>query len=102
MSASEIKLMFLIGGFIFSILLGWWAHRKRKSAILYFFLSFFLSPIIAAIILQVSLDKKTSDVKEKKKLGIGYKIALVFVILFIILMVLAVTTNLFADISMFI
>ncbi|MFH1231306.1 MAG: hypothetical protein V1709_07415 [Planctomycetota bacterium] len=85
-----IILMFCISVVLFSVLVGWWARRKGKSAILYFFLSLFLSPMIAAIILQVSLDKKTSEVKEKKKLGIGYKIALVFIILFVILMVLAV------------
>lgn len=89
MSNLEINLMFLVGGVVFSVLVGWWAHRKGKSAIAYFFLSFFLSPIIAAIILQMSLDKKTSEVKEKRKLGIGYKIALVFIILFIISMLLA-------------
>ena len=86
MSASELKLMLFGIAVLFSVLVGWWAKRKGKNAILYFFLSLFLSPLIAAIILQVSLDKKTSEVKEKKKLGIGYKIALVFIILFILLM----------------
>lgn len=47
--------------FVFMVLIGWWANEWKRSVVGFMVLAFFLSPLVAGIVLMVR-GKNTDEV----------------------------------------